>query len=72
MIGWSEVPAKKGPGLAEQIGRAAFRNGLLVETSGPRDEVVKLLPSLLISTADLVEGLKMLAASVEHALVTSR
>lgn len=60
------------PGLAEQIGRAAFRNGLLVETSGPRDEVVKLLPSLLISTADLVEGLKILAASVEHALATSR
>jgi diaminobutyrate-2-oxoglutarate transaminase len=53
-----------GPELADEVSAEAFARGLLVETSGPRDEVVKLLPPLTISDADLAEGLAILEESV--------
>lgn len=42
----------------------AFELGLLVETSGPRSEVVKLLPPLTITPEELDEGLLTLARAV--------
>ncbi len=48
---------------AGKVCRAAFRRGLIIETSGPNDEVVKCLPSLTISDADLERGLGILAES---------
>ncbi|CQD20473.1 diaminobutyrate--2-oxoglutarate aminotransferase [Mycolicibacterium conceptionense] len=42
----------------------AFDRGALMETSGPSDEVVKLLPPLTTSPAELSEGLDILAESV--------
>ncbi|MEQ4303969.1 diaminobutyrate--2-oxoglutarate transaminase [Plantactinospora sp. B6F1] len=48
------------PGVATEVSRQAFDLGLLVETAGASDEVVKLLPSLLIQESDLVEGLEIL------------
>jgi diaminobutyrate-2-oxoglutarate transaminase len=56
------------PGLAHQVRAAAFERHLLMETSGPRDEVVKLLPPLTIADADLDEGLSILDASVRAVL----
>ncbi|TMS54603.1 diaminobutyrate--2-oxoglutarate transaminase [Mycobacterium sp. DBP42] len=50
--------------LAGQVCRAAFDRGALMETSGPSDEVVKLLPPLTASPAELSEGLDILAESV--------
>ncbi|NED63566.1 diaminobutyrate--2-oxoglutarate transaminase, partial [Streptomyces sp. SID10244] len=38
---------------ASKVCASAFGAGLLAETSGPSDEVVKLLPALTISTEDL-------------------
>ncbi len=52
------------PDRAGDICRAAFDRGVLMETSGPADEVVKLLPPLTISQADLTAGLDILAESV--------
>ncbi|MBT2479742.1 aminotransferase class III-fold pyridoxal phosphate-dependent enzyme [Streptomyces sp. ISL-94] len=52
---------------AAAVCRRAFENGLLIETSGPADEVVKLLPSLTISPAELEEGLEILTRSVREA-----
>jgi diaminobutyrate-2-oxoglutarate transaminase len=52
------------PDHAGDICRAAFDRGVLLETSGPADEVVKLLPPLTISTADLTAGLDILAEAV--------
>jgi diaminobutyrate-2-oxoglutarate transaminase len=52
------------PDQASQICRAAFDRGVLVETSGPADEVVKLLPPLTISHTDLAAGLDIIAESV--------
>lgn len=43
--------------VARQISQKAFELGLIVETAGPRDEVLKLLPPLTISASDLQEGL---------------
>ncbi|MEV6102098.1 diaminobutyrate--2-oxoglutarate transaminase [Nocardia sp. NPDC051981] len=50
---------------AEKVCAAAFQRGLLVETSGPEDEVVKLLPPLTITDYELDHGLELLAASLD-------
>jgi diaminobutyrate-2-oxoglutarate transaminase len=47
--------------LAGQVSARAFELGLLVETAGPRNEVVKLLPPLTITDAELEQGLGLLA-----------
>lgn len=52
---------------AAAICRVAFERGLLMETSGPSDEVVKLLPPLTTSEDDLEAGLGILAESVAAA-----
>ncbi|MFF2774389.1 diaminobutyrate--2-oxoglutarate transaminase [Streptomyces sp. NPDC058052] len=50
--------------LARRVADAAFARGLLVETSGSEDEVVKLLPPLTASDEELAEGLDVLRESV--------
>ncbi len=50
--------------LATEVCRAAFERGVLMETSGPSDEVVKLLPPLTTSCSDLESGLGILAESI--------
>jgi diaminobutyrate-2-oxoglutarate transaminase len=49
---------------AAAVCRRSFEHGLLMETSGPRDEVVKLLPALTTSIEDLDTGLDVLAESL--------
>jgi diaminobutyrate-2-oxoglutarate transaminase len=51
---------------ANRIARRAFELGLLIETSGPESEVVKLLPSLTITEDELDEGLTTLARAVRE------
>ncbi len=53
--------------LAAQVSSAAFGRGLLVETAGPRGEVVKLLPPLTITDSELDQGLSLLAEAVRAA-----
>jgi diaminobutyrate-2-oxoglutarate transaminase len=50
--------------LAREVSAAAFERGLLVETAGSRDEVVKLLPPLTITDDELDQGLGLLAEAV--------
>jgi diaminobutyrate-2-oxoglutarate transaminase len=50
---------------AGQVCAAAFERGLLMETSGPEGEVVKLLPPLTVSDEELTEGLGIIAESVK-------
>ncbi|MCX5345158.1 diaminobutyrate--2-oxoglutarate transaminase [Streptomyces atratus] len=57
-----------GAELADAVADEAFTRGLLVETAGPRDEVVKLLPPLTASDAELAEGLEILNISVRVVL----
>ncbi|MCX2933035.1 diaminobutyrate--2-oxoglutarate transaminase [Mycobacterium sp. CVI_P3] len=49
---------------AAEVCRAAFDRGLLVETSGPSDEVVKLLPPLTTSESEINYGMDILAESI--------
>jgi len=50
--------------LAGKVCRAAFERGLLMETSGPGDEVVKVMPPLTITDDELAKGLDLLSDSV--------
>ena len=50
--------------VAAEICAMCFRKGLIIETSGGYDEVVKVLAPLTISDADLNAGLKILADAV--------
>jgi diaminobutyrate-2-oxoglutarate transaminase len=59
------------PGLAKQVSRAAFERGLLVETAGPCNEVVKILPPLNIDEGELITGLNILSESVDDVLTTT-
>ncbi|PLW84444.1 diaminobutyrate--2-oxoglutarate transaminase [Kineobactrum sediminis] len=45
------------PGLAGEASRQAFARGLVIETAGANDQVLKFLPSLLIGEDILHEGL---------------
>ncbi|MCV7315629.1 diaminobutyrate--2-oxoglutarate transaminase [Mycolicibacillus parakoreensis] len=47
---------------------AAFDRGVLMETSGPSDEVVKLLPPLTTSRDDLEHGMDIIADAVATTL----
>lgn len=58
------------PAVADGVCRAAFDNGLLLETSGPEGEVVKFMASLTITDDQLSEGLDILTASVAQATKT--
>jgi diaminobutyrate-2-oxoglutarate transaminase len=50
-------------GLAEKICAAAFERGLIMETSGPNSEVVKIMPPLTIDEKGLEKGLTILEES---------
>ncbi|MFE9827051.1 aminotransferase class III-fold pyridoxal phosphate-dependent enzyme, partial [Streptomyces sp. NPDC005791] len=52
------------PARASAICARAFARGLLVETSGPEGEVVKVLPPLTVSPDELAEGLRILTEAV--------
>ena len=50
--------------IAGRVAREAFERRLLVETAGPEDRVVKLLPPLTIPRDELEQGLAILGESV--------
>ncbi|MFE7117173.1 diaminobutyrate--2-oxoglutarate transaminase [Streptomyces sp. NPDC057654] len=51
---------------ATAVARRAFELGLLIETSGPESEVIKLLPALTVTPEELDEGLRTLARAVNE------
>jgi len=57
-----------GEDTANKISAAAFERSLIVETAGAGDEVLKLLPPLTTSDADLEKGLGIIAESVSEVL----
>ena len=56
------------PGLARKVAAGAFDLGLLVETAGSVDQVVKLMPPLTISDDELSQGLAILAKALANAV----
>ncbi|MCZ8521873.1 MULTISPECIES: diaminobutyrate--2-oxoglutarate transaminase [Paenibacillus] len=53
-------------GLAEALCGIVFKHGLIMETSGPRSEVAKLMPPLTIGMKELAEGLQILETGMEE------
>jgi diaminobutyrate-2-oxoglutarate transaminase len=60
------------PELAGKIAAQAFSNGLIIETSGANDEVLKLLPALTIDEEQLRAGLEILEHSIIDILGVTR
>jgi diaminobutyrate-2-oxoglutarate transaminase len=60
-----EMPSGK---IAAEVVKSAFRNGLVIETSGSDDEVVKCLAALTITDDELTRGLDILAGAVRSVL----
>jgi diaminobutyrate-2-oxoglutarate transaminase len=56
------------PELASQITAAAFDLGLMVETAGPQDEVVKLLPPLIVSEDVVKDALSRLDQACDRVM----
>ncbi|MGB3071069.1 MAG: diaminobutyrate--2-oxoglutarate transaminase [Ottowia sp.] len=54
--------------LAGQVSKACFERGLIVETAGIDDQVLKLLPSLTIKEEDLGHGLDIIDQSLQAVL----
>ncbi|MFM1654607.1 diaminobutyrate--2-oxoglutarate transaminase [Brevibacillus sp. B_LB10_24] len=52
--------------LADRICSLAFRRGLIMETSGPKSEVVKIMPPLTIDELDLKKGLSILEDAIKE------
>lgn len=57
--------------IAEAITRSCFAQGLIIETSGAHDEIVKVLAPLVIDDAIFSAGLDILEASVREALTVA-
>jgi diaminobutyrate-2-oxoglutarate transaminase len=53
-------------GMASDVSRVAFEHGLIIETCGPGDRVIKLLPPLTITPDELDCGLDILEAAVDR------
>lgn len=56
------------PDSAGKIAKAAFDRKLLLETSGPENEVVKIMPPLTITADELEQGLQIVVDSVHSVL----
>lgn len=61
-----------GPGVAGKAVREAFEHGLVIETSGPDGDVVKVLPPLTIDDTALLDGLDILADALATAASEER
>src|SRR5690606_26904841 len=57
-----------GDDMANQFARKAFEQGLVIETSGANDEVLKVLPALTIPEDQLKKGLEIIERSVAQVL----
>ena len=59
------------PELAESIRNKCFENGLIIETCGSDDQVVKFLPALTITENELSQGLNLFEESVKQVMEKS-
>ncbi|MER7845170.1 diaminobutyrate--2-oxoglutarate transaminase [Kitasatospora sp. NPDC096077] len=53
------------PELADRISRAAFAAGLLVETTGARGQVLKIMPPIVLAEDRLAHGINLLADVID-------
>lgn len=60
-----EIPAD---GFAKKVSRHAFEQGLVIELSGARSQVVKFLPPLTIDESTLQEGIDVVNEAIAHTI----
>lgn len=60
--------ASEKEGLSGQLAQTAFERGLIIETSGPDDEVLKMLPPLIIDEEGMEKGLDIIEESIKAVL----
>ena len=53
--------------MAKQIAKTAFENGMVIETAGPEDNVVKIMPPLIMDEPTILRGLNVLEESIDAA-----
>jgi diaminobutyrate-2-oxoglutarate transaminase len=58
--------------VSEAVRRRCYQMGMIIETCGPHDEVLKLLPPLTIDEPDLLRGLSMIDAAIADVLRVKR
>ena len=56
------------PDLATAVQRAALAAGVLLITSGPEGNVIRVLPPLVITDGELAHGLDVLEDAISNAL----
>ncbi|MDN5849928.1 MAG: diaminobutyrate--2-oxoglutarate transaminase [Nitrococcus sp.] len=54
--------------LAGTVAKKAFKHGLIIETAGPADAVLKLMPPLTIEQADVDKGLQIIDRCIIEAM----
>ena len=52
--------------LASKITKAAFKNKLIIETSGADDQIVKLLCPLVITQENLTKGIDIIEKAISE------
>lgn len=63
-LGMAQGLAMRSADQAKKVTRAALSNGMIMETCGALDDIVKLMPPINISADDLSDGLGRLRESV--------
>ena len=54
--------------IAAVVAKEAFQQGLIIELCGPKDEVLKCLPPLVIEENELTAGLEIIRHSIHKAV----
>ena len=54
--------------IATRVSQACFKRGLVIESAGINDQVLKLLPSLTIKEDELLHGLDIVRSSLKDVL----
>ncbi len=59
---------ENGAELCKEVAKECFTNGLIIERAGRGDEVLKILPPLVITDEELTKGLEIIRVSMEKVL----
>jgi diaminobutyrate-2-oxoglutarate transaminase len=66
--GMMQAIAFEDPDMAGTVSKHAFQHGLIIETSGPQGEVLKLMPPLTASDDEIRKGLEIIDIAMAEAL----
>jgi len=64
-VEFEKIPVE---GFADRVIEKCFEHGLIIEGAGRKNSVVKLMPPLVISEEELIEGMKIIKQSVAECL----